>query len=176
VKRLASTYDCLVQSSNHYSDWTLLYLLKGTVVLAPSTYVYWQALLGQATQVRARVASLAAPVRHASQIHFPAVGFFHSRHNTCMFEEDPKTHFSQIRLEVNDPRYVYHDIYARNFHLTYDQYMRQAKALPCVSIVAQHVCEGAPRKNRYCYIQAVPTTIQQASASRDQAQHAARAA
>lgn len=61
-----------------------------------------------------------------NQIHFPAVGFFHNQHNVCFNEYKQKiTHFSQIRLPPDDPRFVYHDIYSQQYFLSYEDYHLQ---------------------------------------------------
>jgi hypothetical protein len=44
----------------------------------------------------------------AKEVHYPAVGFFHDKHNVCMRERNAASHFGQIRLPIADPRLVYH--------------------------------------------------------------------
>ena len=58
ARYLAEMYQCsLVSSPSQYTDWTLLLLAPKVLVMAASTFVYFQALIGAATEV-----------------HYPAVG------------------------------------------------------------------------------------------------------
>lgn len=134
-----------------------MYLAPKTLVMAASTFVYFQALVGS-----------------AREIHYPAVGFFHDKHNVCMRRNKEDSHFGQIRLPfglVNDhmehsdseeaggvgaKQIFYHDIYSRQFFLSYSELADQARALSCSSILNQHVCADTDkpdnyRESRYCY-------------------------
>ena len=43
AQAMATTYDCALQAStNYYSDWAAMYLAPRTLVMAASTYVYFQ--------------------------------------------------------------------------------------------------------------------------------------
>jgi len=141
AKSLASRHRCsLVSSPKQYTDWTLMLTAPKTLVMAASTFVYFQALIGAATTV-----------------HYPAVGFFHDKHNVCMRQRNPASHFAQIRLPIGDPKMVYHDVYSRNWFLTYDELAAEVAALPCDTILDQHVCDLDKNKypfgaeGRYCY-------------------------
>lgn len=122
---LAEKFDCDLEAGDQYSDWTTMMLAPRILVMAASTFAYFQAFLG-----------------HATEVHFPAVGFFHSRHNVCMREANDRSHFAQIRLPFLDARMVYHDIYSRNFFLTYHELLAESSALACETIMDQHVCNG----------------------------------
>ena len=184
---LASAHRCsLVSSPSQYTDWTLLLLAPKVLVMAASTFVYFQALIGAATEV-----------------HFPAVGFTHDQHNVCMRRRNSRSHFGQIRLPLPDrpaedpkvnpdqfgggggARMVYHDIYARQFFLSYDEFYAEMESLPCESILDQHVCDldhtaehfkvsGA--EGRYCYRNLNATTRAAAEAAASRARRAGGAA
>jgi hypothetical protein len=47
--------------------------------MAPSTFAYFQALVGTATEV-----------------HWPALAFFHNKHNVCMRRRKTDSHFGQV--------------------------------------------------------------------------------
>ena len=53
-----------MSSTSAFADWAILYRAPKVLVLAPSTFCWAQALAGAATEV-----------------HFPAIGFFHGQHN-----------------------------------------------------------------------------------------------
>ena len=61
-----------------------MFLTRGTLVMAASTYIYFQALVGSATE-----------------LHYPAVGFFHDKHNVCMRRKKENSHFGQMRLSAD---------------------------------------------------------------------------
>lgn len=121
-----------------------MYLTRGTLVMAASTYVYFQALVGSATE-----------------LHYPAVGFFHDKHNVCMRRKKENSHFGQMRLPFGQSGFegktvFYHDIYSKQWFLTYDELAAETKALECPAILNQHVCEDNSRPDnwreaRYCY-------------------------
>lgn len=102
--------------------------------MAASTFVYFQALVGS-----------------ASEVHFPAIGFFHDKHNVCMRRRKDNCHFGQMRLPFNDlsnadpakgsisKKVWYHDIYSKQFFLTYEELAAETNALSCTSILNQ-VC------------------------------------
>ena len=124
-------------------------LAPGTLVMAASTFVYFQALIGP-----------------AKEVHYPGVGFFHNQHNICMRRKKVGSHFGQMRLPFPnhaDKRVVFHDIYSRHFFLTYDQFTAQSVALPCEAIFEQHVCPGRQwqfcGESRYCYRDENSTTL-----------------
>jgi hypothetical protein len=133
--------------------------------MAASTFIYFQALVGSAREV-----------------HYPAVGFFHDKHNVCMRRNKEDSHFGQIRLPfglVNDhveavgsgeaggvghKRVYYHDIYSRQFFLTYAELADQSASLPCNAILDQHVCVDTDkpdnyRESRYCYRRETEVTL-----------------
>eukprot|EP00622_Pseudochattonella_farcimen_P007339 FR743300.1.p1 GENE.FR743300.1~~FR743300.1.p1 ORF type:complete len:183 (+),score=8.53 FR743300.1:427-975(+) len=126
-----------------------MYVAPKILVIAPSTFAYFQALCGA-----------------AEEVHYPSIGFLHSQHNVCMRQGSEGSHFGQIRLPFDDTRVVYHDLYSRKFFLTYAEYAEQEKHLPCWSILTQHLCpagaflkgnenssaaERQKRGARYCY-------------------------
>jgi hypothetical protein len=155
--RLATLYKCEMQASDSYSDWAALYLTPGTLVMSASTYAYFPALIG-----------------NAKEVHYPAVGFFHDKHNVCMRERKADSHLGQMRLPFgrslaasgggfSDRKVVYHDIYSRQFFLTYDELQAAFHDVPCDAILNQHVCDanGKPlpyRESRYCYHQTNATS------------------
>jgi hypothetical protein len=93
----------------------------------------------------------------AKEVHYPAVGFFHDKHNVCMRERNSASHFGQIRLPIGDKKMVYHDIYSRVWFMNYDELAAESAALPCNSILDQHVCDFEKNsykfggESRYCY-------------------------
>jgi hypothetical protein len=93
----------------------------------------------------------------AKEVHYPAVGFFHDKHNVCMRERNSASHFGQMRLPIGDKKMVYHDIYSRVWFMNYDELAAESAALPCNSILDQHVCDLSHTKfqfgaeSRYCY-------------------------
>ncbi len=154
-ERLSKQYDCTLQSSDYYSDWTAVFLGPGALVMAASTFVYFQALVGA-----------------AKEVHYPAVGFFHNKHNVCMRQRKANSHFGQMRLpfgrsehpyDVGHKQVIYHDIYSRQFFLTYDEMAAGFAALSCDSVLRQHVCDDTDkpdnfRESRYCYYRRSPET------------------
>ena len=56
----------------------------------------------------------------------------------------------KIRLPVDDPRFIYHDLYSRHFFMTYDELAVAVDALECKDILGQHTCEKV-NEARYCY-------------------------
>ena len=118
-------------------------------VLDASTYIYFQALVGSATE-----------------LHYPAVGFFHDKHSVCMRRKKENSHFGQMRLPfggltIPDPdggfegkRAFYH-IYSKHFFLAFDELAAETKALECQVILNQHVCEDNFRPDNWrearCY-------------------------
>ena len=124
-----------------YTDWTLMYVAPKILIMAPSTFAYFQAFAGA-----------------AQEVHYPAIGFMHNKHNVCMRQRKTDSHFGHIRLPINDPRVVYHDLYSRNFFMTYAELAAEVSALPCWTILSQHVCPVSTsrkfftgRESRYCY-------------------------
>jgi hypothetical protein len=111
------------------------------------------------------VKTFQALIGNAKEVHYPAVGFFHDKHNVCMRERKENSHFGQMRLpfgrsehpyDVGTVKVVYHDIYSRQFFLTYDELQADVAALDCPSVLDQHVCDDTDkpenyRESRYCY-------------------------
>lgn len=116
----------------------------------------------------------------ATEVHYPAVGFFHDKHNVCMRRRKADSHFGQMRLALGTGsgddqghgtdgfsgvkaqlpplgrRVWYHDVYAQQWFLTFEELARVGERLSCASILDQHVCEDTPkpqnyRESRYCY-------------------------
>jgi len=176
---MALKYECELQSSgNYYSDWAALYMAPKVLVMAASTFVWWQALVGA-----------------CQEVHYPAVGFFHDKHNVCMRERKESSHFGQMRLPLLSPgddgggggssgsnavvlkpgngagtdssalrwdvetlrkKVWYHDVYSEHWFLSYAELAAEMKGLSCDSVLHQHVCEDTPkpqnyRESRYCY-------------------------
>jgi len=110
-------------------------------------------------------------------VHYPAVGFFHDKHNVCMRRLKADSHFGQMRLPLDLPgddadadqspahdagrappppsggvgpkRVWYHDIYSRQFFLTSSELHAEADALSCGSILDQHVCPDTLKPDNY---------------------------
>ena len=53
-------------------------------------------------------------------------------------------------MPVDDPRFIYHDLYSRHFFMTYDELAVAVDALECKDILGQHTCEKV-NEARYCY-------------------------
>ena len=53
--------------------------------MAPSTFAYFQALVGTATEV-----------------HWPALAFFHNKHNVCMRRRKADSHFGQVLYQCTN--------------------------------------------------------------------------
>jgi hypothetical protein len=164
---ISAKFKCHLQTADSYSDWTVFLLATRTVVMAASTFVYFPTLLGSAIEV-----------------HYPAVGFFHNKHNVCMRQRKENSHFGQMRLlpgrsrseyDVGGKTIVYHDIYSRQFFLTYDEIEAVFAAMPCAALIYQHVCPDNSklddfRESRYCYLRQNATSDRLAATARDDAQ------
>ena len=154
-----------------------MYLAKGTLIMAVSTFVYFQALIGSATE-----------------IHYPAVGFFHDKHNVCWRRLKENSHFGQMRLPFGDlspalegrndmpmKSVWYHDVYSKQFFLKYDELAIEVDALDCYSIMNQHLCDDNDRPDnwreaRYCYLRRNQTTASVAAAAERRAEEQGRVA
>ena len=110
-------------------------------------------------------------------MHYPAVGFFHDKHNVCMRRLKEDSHFGQMRLALrldgdsqeggtrgqrshtrgddaplggaHYKRVYYHDMYSRQFFLSANELAAEAASLDCSAILDQHVCPDTPKPDNY---------------------------
>lgn len=81
VQRIAKDYDLTVISQTIMEDYYFMYHAK-KLVLSVCTIAWWAGWLGK-----------------AEVVHFPMIGYWH-----------PKSERNEIKLQVNETRYEYHDL------------------------------------------------------------------